>query len=219
MSLIGKNILITAGPTYEPIDPVRFIGNHSSGKMGYAIVNELVAQGASVTLVTGPTALLPNDNATVVSVRSAQEMYEAVMAALPVQDVIILSAAVADYTPKMYSSQKIKKNEDEMFIELVKTKDIAKEVGLLKSNNQLTVGFALETNDEEANANKKMISKNLDFIVLNSMKNEGTCFGGDNNKITIIESSKTTDFEVKTKTEVAVDIVNYLNEKINEKFN
>lgn len=219
MSLKGKNVVVTAGPTFESIDPVRFIGNHSSGKMGYAIVDCLIDQGAVVTLITGPTSLTPHSSAKVIAIQSAQQMYEAVINELPQQDILIFSAAVADYTPKVYSSKKIKKNDDEMFIELVKTKDIAKEVGLLKTDKQLTVGFALETNDEEANANKKLLSKNLDFIVLNSMKNEATCFGGDHNKITIIEQDQSTDFDFKPKTEVAVDIVNYLSSKIDEKFN
>lgn len=219
MSLKGKNVVVTAGPTFESIDPVRFIGNHSSGKMGYAIVDCLIAQGAVVTLITGPTSLTPHSSAKVIEIQSAQQMYEAVINELPQQDILIFSAAVADYTPKVYSSKKIKKNDDEMFIELIKTKDIAKEVGLLKTDKQFTVGFALETNDEEANANKKLLSKNLDFIVLNSMKNEATCFGGDHNKITIIEENQSTDFDFKPKTEVAVDIVNYLSSKIDEKFN
>jgi phosphopantothenoylcysteine decarboxylase/phosphopantothenate--cysteine ligase len=219
MQLQGKKILITAGPTYEPIDPVRFIGNHSSGKMGYAIVDVLIKKGAQVTLITGPTALAPNPLATVVEIQSAQEMFEAVMLELPSQDIVILSAAVADYSPKFVSLKKIKKQEGNFTIELVKTKDIAKEVGLLKTNKQITVGFALETNDEEVNATKKLLSKNLDFIVLNSLKNKGTCFGGDDNQITIIEKSKSTDFSIKPKIEVARDIVDYLNKKINEKFN
>ncbi len=219
MHLKGKNVLITAGPTHEPIDPVRFIGNHSSGKMGYAIVDELIKNGVNVTLVTGPTALVPNVNALVYQVNSAEEMYEAVMKEFTKQDVFILAAAVADYTPKVYSSKKIKKKDDEMFIELVKTKDIAKEVGLLKNKSQITVGFALETNDEEANANKKLVSKNLDFIVLNSMRNKGTCFGGDNNKVTLIEKTRSVTFTTKPKTAVAKDIVNYLNALIDEKFN
>ena len=219
MQLEGRKILITAGPTYEAIDPVRFIGNHSSGKMGYAIVDVLVANGAEVTLVTGPTSLKANSKANVLEVRSAKEMYEMVISYLSDQDVVILTAAVADYTPKIVSSTKIKKKDNEMFLELVKTKDIAKEVGLLKTKEQITVGFALETDDEQVNANKKLLSKNLDFIVLNSMKNEGTCFGGDNNKITIIETSKLTEFETKPKLDVAKDIVNYLKDKIDEKFN
>ena len=219
INLKGKRVLVTAGPTHEPIDPVRFIGNHSSGKMGYAIVDELINNGAFVTLVTGPTTLETNSKAKVFKVSSAQEMYEAVITELENQDVVILSAAVADYTSKYISPIKIKKKDDELYLELVKTKDIAKEVGVLKGKKQITVGFALETNDEEANARKKLISKNLDFIVLNSMRNEGTCFGGDNNKITIIEKSSSTDFEIKPKNQVAKDIVRYLNDKIHEKFN
>lgn len=219
MSLKGKKVLITAGPTHEPIDPVRYIGNHSSGKMGYAIVDELINQGAIVSLVAGPTSLTPNEQARIYDVRSAQEMYEVVIGNLPKQDVVILAAAVADYTPKSYSSTKIKKKDDDMVIELVKTKDIAKEVGEKKGEHQVSVGFALETNDEEANAAKKLQSKKLDFIVLNSMKNEGTCFGTDNNKITILETEKKVTYDYKSKKEVAKDIVSYLMKKINEKYN
>ena len=218
MQLKGKKILITAGPTYEAIDPVRFIGNHSSGKMGYALVDVLVENGAEVTLVTGPTGLKPNPKAEVLSVNSALQMYEAVLSHITSQDVLIFAAAVADYTPVVVSSKKIKKNDDNLILELVKTKDIAKEVGFLKTDKQITVGFALETNNEEVNAKKKLISKNLDFIVLNSLKNEGTCFGSDRNKVTIIDSSKSTsNFDVKPKLDVARDIVNYLIYKIDEK--
>jgi phosphopantothenoylcysteine decarboxylase/phosphopantothenate--cysteine ligase len=207
-----KKALITAGPTYEAIDPVRFIGNRSSGKMGYSIAEELLKNGFEVTLISGPTSITPPQNLTFVSVQSAQEMYEACLANYSSCDVVIFAAAVADYTPKTVSDIKIKKNEETFSIELVKTKDIAKELGKLKTH-QIHIGFALETNDEESNAKKKLSAKNLDFIVLNSLRNEGTCFGTDNNKITILEHNKQIDFGLKSKTEVAKDIVNHILEK------
>lgn len=208
--LLNKTFLVTAGPTHEAIDPVRYIGNHSTGKMGYAIVDELINQGANVILVTGPTSLTPNPNATTEQVTSAQQMYEAVMQYVEKVDAYILSAAVADYTPITVASQKIKKNSDTFSIELKKTIDIAKTLGQQKRVNQLAIGFALETNNEEENARKKLASKNLDFIVLNSMQNKGTCFGSDNNKITIIDKETATEFKTKSKTDVAKDIVNYV---------
>lgn len=206
-------VLLTAGPTYEAIDPVRFIGNRSSGKMGYAIAQELVEKGFEVTLVSGPTNLPKPHNVNFVRVESAQDMYEACLEYYSACDVAIFAAAVADYTPKVVSNIKIKKNDDEFTITLVKTKDIAKELGLLKAH-QLHVGFALETNDEELNATRKLDSKNLDFIVLNSLKNEGTCFGTENNKITILERNKKIEFQLKPKEEVAKDIVQHIIEKL-----
>ncbi len=217
MTLKGKKILVTAGPTHEPIDPVRFIGNHSSGKMGYSIVDALITEGADVTLVSGPTSLSVPDKANDFDVMSAQQMYEAVVPFARDADVVIMTAAVADYTPKVVAAQKIKKKEETFSIELVKTVDIAKILGEQKKTNQIHVGFALETNNEVENARKKLDSKNLDFIVLNSMKNVGTCFGSDNNKITIIERNKSTEFELKSKDEVALDIVSYIKLKMNEK--
>lgn len=208
--LHNKTVLITAGPTHEAIDPVRYIGNHSTGKMGYSIVDELIAQRANVILITGPTTLSPNPKALTEKVTSAQQMYEAVMKHYKNADAYILSAAVADYTPVTVASQKIKKKSDTFSIELKKTIDIAKKLGELKTDYQIAVGFALETNNEEENAKKKLTSKNLDFIVLNSMQNKDTCFGSDNNKITIIDNEGATEFETKSKTEVAKDIVNYV---------
>ena len=211
--LKGKKILVTAGPTHEPIDPVRFIGNHSSGKMGYSIVDELVQKGVIVTLVSGPTSIRANENAEVFNVQSAQQMFEAVQSKMKEQDAFIFSAAVADYTPKEVSDIKLKKNDSEMFISLKKTVDIAKEVGRTKEDKQISVGFALETNNEEEHAKKKLVSKNLDFVVLNSMRNEGTCFGSDNNKITIFSKDEKLEFDSKPKVEVAKDIVSYLSER------
>ncbi len=208
--LEGKKVLVTAGPTQEAIDPVRYIGNHSSGKMGYAIVDSLIEEGAEVILVTGPTCLKPNQNAKIEEVTSAQEMYEAVERHIDQMDAYILAAAVADYTPITVASQKIKKKKDTFSIELKKTIDIAKTIGESKKESQIAVGFALETNNEEENARKKLISKNLDFVVLNSMQNKDTCFGGDNNKITILDKENKLEFEAKAKTEVAKDIVKHV---------
>ena len=210
MKLKNVKVLLTAGPTHEPIDPVRFIGNHSSGKMGYSIASELQKQGADVTLISGPTNQIAPKGIQLIKVKTAQEMFEASMKAFPKSQVAILSAAVADYTPKTVALNKIKKKEGEFRIELIKTKDIARELGLIKKKGQVMVGFALETDHEIENAKGKLKSKNLDFIVLNSMKNKGTCFGSDNNKISIIDHNKITDFELKSKELVATDIVNFL---------
>lgn len=209
----SKKILITAGPTHEAIDPVRFIGNHSSGKMGYALATNLANKGHEVILISGPTALSNPKDIEVIKIKSAKEMYEACLAHYKSCDIAIFAAAVADYTPKVVSDIKIKKNDDSFSIELIKTKDIAKELGLLKQSHQVNIGFALETNNEEANANKKLESKNLDFIVLNSLKNEGTCFGSNNNKITILEHNNKIEFELKTKEEVATDIIKHIETK------
>lgn len=208
-----KTILITAGPTHEPIDPVRFIGNHSSGKMGYAIATQLAEAGHLVTLVSGPTALTPPANVSIIKIQSAEEMYQACLEHYSSADITIFAAAVADYTPKTVSDIKIKKKEDTFSIEMVKTKDIAKELGLLKQEYQVNVGFALETNNEEVNASKKLQNKNLDFIVLNSLQNVGTCFGSDNNKITILEHNNKIEFELKSKEEVAKDIIKHIETK------
>ncbi len=207
-----KVALVTAGPTHEAIDPVRFIGNRSTGKMGFCIAQELTKNGFDVVLISGPTSLEIPKNVTFVSIQSAQEMYNACLEYYSTCDLVVFSAAVADYTPKEVSTLKIKKNEETFSIDLVKTKDIAKELGLLKKQ-QIHVGFALETNNEEENAQKKLKSKNLDFIVLNSLKNEGTCFGSDNNKITILEQNNRLEFGIKSKEEVAKDIVNHILEK------
>lgn len=212
----GKTILVTAGPTHEPIDPVRFIGNRSSGKMGYSIAEELIQRGANVILISGPVSISAPKDVKLVSVETAQQMYLASLEHFKNADAAILSAAVADYTPKKVAEQKIKKSDESFSIELVKTKDIAKELGKLKTENQILVGFALETENEEANANKKLESKNLDFIVLNSLQNKDTCFQADENQILIIEKNNRVGYPKKLKTEVAKDIVDYLEKKCND---
>jgi phosphopantothenoylcysteine decarboxylase/phosphopantothenate--cysteine ligase len=208
-TLHSKKALVTAGPTFEPLDPVRFIGNHSSGKMGIALAETLAAQGAEVTLVLGPTDFKPvNQAIKVVPVMSAQEMYEACVKVFPKTDIAVLAAAVADYRPKIFSDTKIKKKEGEMTLELEKTIDIAATLGKEKRNGQVFVGFALETNDELQNAQAKLEKKNFDFIVLNSMRDAGAGFGHDTNKISILRRDGTRkDFPLKSKTEVAQDIV------------
>ncbi len=212
-------ILITAGPTHEPIDPVRFIGNHSSGKMGIAIAEEFAAQGNEVMLVKGATPLhAVHPSIKQVKVQTAAEMFEACAQYFSRADVIVFAAAVADYTPKFPSAVKIKKKEEEFSIELVKTKDIAAELGKQKRENQIVVGFALETNNEEANAKEKLEKKNFDFIVLNSMRDEGAGFQTDTNKITIIDrQGNVTKFDLKEKTAVAKDVVGYVSKIINRK--
>lgn len=213
-SVKNKKILLTAGPTYEPIDPVRFIGNRSSGKMGYAIALELANKGAQVILVSGPTNLsIEHPNIKLIKIETAQQMYEACIAHFKEMDVAILSAAVADYTISTPSAIKIKKtsDSDELVLRLTKTKDILKSLGEIKTEHQVLVGFALETNDEQDNAQKKLKAKNLDFIVLNSLNDEGAGFSHNTNKISIIDkSNKIKNFELKSKTKVAIDIVDYL---------
>lgn len=208
LPLAGKKILVTAGPTYEPIDPVRFIGNHSSGKMGFAIADRAAKLGAEVVLVTGPTAQVTKQKAiTRVDIVSASEMLEACLEHFEQSDICIMSAAVADYAPVNISLQKIKKSESGFKLELKKTVDILSKLGSLKKNTQILAGFALETNDEEKNAVNKLQSKNLDFIVLNSLNDEGAGFRKDTNKITIIDRGlNKTAFGLKTKEEVAADI-------------
>jgi phosphopantothenoylcysteine decarboxylase / phosphopantothenate---cysteine ligase len=214
--LSGKRILVTAGPTYEAIDPVRFIGNHSSGKMGFAIAEELAEQGATVDLVTGPTqqhTIHPNIHVT--NVTSADEMSSVCHALFPQSDVAVLAAAVADYKPEKVAEQKIKKNGETMTIALTKTPDIAASLGKLKKAGQLTVGFALETEQEQENAFKKLESKNFDFIILNSLNDKGAGFGHDTNKITIISRNhELKEFDLKNKKEVAKDIVGVIIKKI-----
>lgn len=209
LPLKGKKALVTAGPTHEAIDPVRFISNHSSGKMGFAIAEALDAAGAEVTLITGPVNLQPGSrNVRVVRVTSAEEMHAAATQIFPETDIAVLAAAVADYKPKTVAGQKIKKEEDKLNLELVKTHDIARSLGEMKKNGQLIVGFALETENEKENAEKKLKSKNFDFIVLNSPNDAGAAFGHDTNKITIIDRSlKEQAFGLKDKKEVARDIV------------
>lgn len=211
--LASKKILITAGPTYEKIDPVRFIGNYSSGKMGFALAEECARRGAEVTLVAGPVALKTvHPNIHRVDVESCEEMYQAAIQAYPKQDAAILCAAVADFCPEHAAEQKIKREKDDLVIRLKPTHDIAAELGRMKTNRQVLVGFALETNDEEANAQRKLEKKNLDFIVLNSLQNKGTCFRSDENQISIISRTGQQDYERKPKQEVAADIIDRLAE-------
>ena len=207
--LSGKKVLITAGPTYEQIDPVRFIGNNSSGKMGYELAEKAIRLGASVTLVSGPTHIEANTTIKKIEVRSASEMYDRVHENCNEADIIIMAAAVADYTPETPSENKLKKTDNNLQIHLKPTKDILASVGELKKDKQLLVGFALETDNEEENAKRKLVRKNLDFIVLNSLSNKGAGFGYDTNQITIIDkSNKVKNYELKSKSEVAVDIFN-----------
>ena len=215
LPLKGKKVLITAGPTYEAIDPVRFIGNRSSGKMGYAIAETLASKGAFITLVSGPSnCKVIHENIHLVKVETAQQMYDACHKVFTNTNIAILSAAVADYTIEKPSEIKIKKKKgdgDELVLKLTKTKDILKSLGKIKSDKQLLIGFALETNDEEKNALKKLEAKNLDFIVLNSLQDKGAGFAHDTNKITILDKhNKTRKFELKSKQEVAKDIATYI---------
>ncbi|RDK86863.1 bifunctional phosphopantothenoylcysteine decarboxylase/phosphopantothenate--cysteine ligase CoaBC [Marinirhabdus gelatinilytica] len=215
LPLRGKKILITAGPTYEALDPVRFIGNHSSGKMGYAIADEAANMGATVVLVSGPSHVaLQNPFVEKISVTSAKEMYHAVHQHFEDCDVAVLSAAVADYRPTMVASEKIKKKEGELTLQLEKTEDILASIGAIK-HKQFLVGFALETQNELENAKNKLQKKNLDLIVLNSLKDKGAGFKGDTNKVTFIgKDNKVVPFEVKPKTEVAKDILQYITQHL-----
>ena len=208
-SFAGKKVLISAGPTYETIDPVRFIGNHSSGKMGIAIANEFYKRGAIVTLICGPsTESIPNTYKSI-RVISAAEMYEACTNEFPEADIAVMSAAVADYTIEAPLHTKIKKEQEQITLTLIKTKDILKALGDIKKENQFLVGFALETNDEKANALKKMHAKNADMIVLNSLNDSGAGFGYNTNKITIFDKEGNEyNFEKKSKTAVSIDIIN-----------
>jgi len=214
--LAGKTALVTAGPTYEALDPVRFIGNHSSGKMGFALAEALANQGAAVTLVTGPTREhTKHPGITVIPVTSAEEMYEASVKVFPQATLAILAAAVADYRPKVRAEQKIKKKDENLVLELTKTRDIAASLGKIKQPGQFTVGFALETEHEQVNALKKLEAKNFDFIVLNSLNDKGAGFGHTTNKITILDRNNAAKvFELKEKTEVAHDIVQTILEKL-----
>ncbi len=210
--LKGRHILITAGPTQEALDPVRYISNHSTGKMGYALAEELAGRGARVTLISGPTQLTPiHPGIHRINVRSAAEMYDACSRYFPNADVAILSAAVADYTPKVVATTKIKKKETEFSLELVKTVDIAAQLGRQKRADQFLVGFALETDHEIENALKKLQSKNLDLIVLNSLQNDGAGFGYDTNQVTLIDrQGRIEPFALKDKRAVATDIIDRL---------
>ncbi len=211
--LVGKKILITAGPTYEKIDPVRFIGNYSSGKMGFALAEECANRGAVVELVCGPVSTAmqtQHPNIHRLDVESAQEMYDACMKLYPAVDAGILCAAVADFTPETTAQQKIKRQGDELVVRLKPTHDIAAALGKKKSDGQLLVGFALETNDEETNAQGKLQKKNFDFIVLNSLNDKGAGFRTDTNKITIITATDKQVYPLKPKAEVAQDIIDTL---------
>ena len=208
--LAKKKILITAGPTYERIDPVRFIGNFSSGKMGFALAEECASRGAEVLLITGPTALsFSHPNIRRVDVESAREMYDAAIKTFPGMDAAILSAAVADYRPAQWTDEKIKRREgEEITITLTPNPDIAASLGKIRKPHQLIIGFALETSNEESNAGRKMEKKNFDFIVLNSLQDKGAGFGYDTNKVTILSrKGEKHSFELKTKKEVAKDII------------
>ena len=215
----GKKVLITAGPTYEAIDPVRFIGNHSSGLMGIEIARAFADQGADVTLVLGPSNISVNkNNVNVLPVTSAKEMYDAVMAMFPKTDIAVLSAAVADFRPEIVADQKIKKNPDNdtFTIKLVKTEDILKSVGNIRTDNQTIVGFALETENGLENAKKKLHTKNIDLIVLNEMNESGVGFKTKTNKVSIItKNDQVTEYDLKPKNEVALDILNAIYQYIN----
>ena len=215
-TLSGKTILVTAGPTYEKIDPVRFIGNYSSGKMGMAIVDECLRRGAKVKLVLGPVSIpvSKHPNLEVVNVESAAQMYDAAVSSYSSADAAILSAAVADFTPTSTADHKIKRKGDELSIVLKPTMDIAAELGKMKTSDQVLVGFALETNDENANAQAKLKKKNFDFIVLNSLNDKGAGFRVDTNKITIIKANDSKEYPLKSKTEVASDIIDELEQEL-----
>ena len=209
--LKGKKVVITAGPTYEKIDPVRFIGNYSSGKMGYALAEECASRGAEVFLVSGPVTLQAHHpNIRRMDVESAQEMYEATREVYQDADAGILCAAVADFTPEHRADHKIKREKDDLVLHLKPTQDIAASLGASKKEGQVLVGFALETNDEANNAQGKLERKNFDFIVLNSLNDEGAGFRVDTNKITIIDREGATPYPLKNKTEVAKDIIDRL---------
>ena len=209
-TLDGKHIVITAGPTYEKIDPVRFIGNYSSGKMGFALAEECAARGARVTLVAGPVSVKCSERIHRIDVESCEEMYEATTKAFEDADAAILCAAVADFRPETTAKEKIKRGDDGLVIRLTPNKDIAAELGRRKRDGQRLVGFALETNDEDNNAHKKLKKKNLDFIVLNSLRNEGTCFRSDENQVKIISATGEKLYEKKPKSQVAADIIDEL---------
>lgn len=208
--IAGKKVVITAGPTYEKIDPVRFIGNYSSGKMGFAIAEECLRRGADVTLVAGPVSLTCSSGIRRLDVESCQDMYDAATSEFADADVAILAAAVADFRPALVADRKIKRGKDDMVITLCPTHDIAAALGASKKADQTLVAFALETNDEEANAMRKLEKKNADFVVLNSLRNEGTCFRTDQNQIEIVSRDGKTSYEKKSKADTASDIVDYL---------
>ena len=209
--LVGKKIMITAGPTYEKIDPVRFIGNYSSGKMGYALAEECAGRGAETILISGPVSLSAvNPNIKLVSVENAAQMYAEAVKVFPDCSTAILCAAVADFTPKVLAETKIKREKGDMALHLIPTKDIAAELGKMKRDGQHLIGFALETDNEKSNAVHKLDKKKLDFIVLNSLKDYGAGFAVDTNKISIISRNSTIEFPLKSKKEVAKDIIDEL---------
>jgi phosphopantothenoylcysteine decarboxylase / phosphopantothenate---cysteine ligase len=215
--LKDKNIMITAGPTYEKIDPVRFIGNYSSGKMGFSIAEECARRNANVTLIAGPVNVVTlNPRIKRINVESCSEMYEAAINFYKTSDAAILCAAVADFKPANVSETKIKREKNDLTIQLKPTNDIAASLGKIKKSNQILVGFALETNDEERNAKLKLEHKKFDFIVLNSLRNEGTCFRSENNKIAIIDINGKQDFPLKSKKDVAKDIIDRLCAELNK---
>ena len=216
--LAGKKVLITAGPTQEAIDPVRYISNHSSGKMGYAIAEQFLKEGAQVFLVSGPVGLvLQHPNLRMVKVKSASEMYLACCHYFEEVDIAIFAAAVADYRPDKIANQKIKKDESSFTIRMVKNIDIAYEFGKIKTDRQISVGFALETNDELTHAIGKLAKKNFDMVILNSMNDSNATFGFDTNKITIIKNGfSQKDFPLKSKTAVAIDIVQEIKRTISD---
>ena len=208
--LQGKHIMITAGPTYEKIDPVRFIGNYSSGKMGYALAEECYRRGAEVTLISGPVSLSCSEGIRRIDVESCEEMYEQAIKAFPQQHAAILCAAVADFKPENVAETKIKREKDDLFLRLKPTQDIASTLGKMKTSDQRIIAFALETNNEELNAKHKLEKKNADFIVMNSTRNPGTTFQSDENQITIIHKEGKKEYAKKPKTDVAKDIVDEL---------
>ena len=215
-TLSGKRILITAGPTYEKIDPVRFIGNYSSGKMGFALAEECRRRGAEVTLIAGPVALLCHPDIHRINVESCEEMYRAATDAFPHTDAAILCAAVADFKPAHVADKKIKREGDGLHIDLIPTQDIAAALGRMKTNRQHIVAFALETDNEAQNAEEKLRKKNADFIVLNSTRIPGTTFRSDDNQIAIISAKGRTDYPKKSKDKVAVDIIDQLESLMND---
>jgi len=215
---LGVTVLVTSGPTFEPIDPVRFIGNHSSGRMGTSLAESLARQGAKVIFITGPARVIPNhSNISIVSVRTAEEMYNATLGHFPLVDIAVMAAAVADYAPVSVSSSKIKRESDGLSIKLKPTNDIAASLGKIKKNHQLLVGFALETDKEFENAVKKLKAKNLDLIVLNSLNDEGAGFGCETNKVTIIDKENNAlSIDLKSKAEVANDIIDFIAKKFDQ---
>ncbi|UKT62465.1 bifunctional phosphopantothenoylcysteine decarboxylase/phosphopantothenate--cysteine ligase CoaBC [Pedobacter mucosus] len=207
MPLFGKKVMVTAGPTYEAIDPVRFIGNHSSGKMGFALADELAKLGAEVTLIAGPTSQIASQNLKCIDVVSAEDMFNACTSIFTETDITVMCAAVADYKPKVVANQKIKKQENDLVLTLEKTVDILASLGQRKRPDQILVGFALETNDEENYAKAKLAKKNLDLVVLNSLNDNGAGFQLDTNKITIFNKALEKEvYQLKSKSEVAKDI-------------